>query len=271
MKFFNRNKSFNWIIKLFKITDEQSVKEFKLDESILKSVKLITSQTNLIPTHLDLNFTEATSKLNDFKKLLAEQEEIYDSMICFGKESDNTHFSITNQILYYTERPQNSFIEICIQITDKKMNRADAERITEELIIDYEFEYAYITKLPLGYSISTERKMKQGLFSKKMEITKTDNIWPSHLVAINDSYIKKPYKINYLNISQITALKRNSILLEYGIVKPISSKITKWALSQQELERVIEDKRIKEISILTPELDFLNTDKAKDYENRMKL
>ncbi|SEL53970.1 hypothetical protein SAMN04487910_2757 [Aquimarina amphilecti] len=270
MGFFNRTKSFNWIIKLFKITDEQSVNEFKTEESILKSVELITNQTNLIPTHLDVNFTEVRNKLNDFKKVIAKQEEIYDSMICFGTDRDNTHFSITNQILNYTEKPQNSFIEISIQITDKKINRPDAERIAEKLIIDYEFEYAYITRLPSDYSISTERKMKQGLFSKKMEILKTDHIWPSHLVAINDSYIKKPYRINYLNISQITALKRNSIFSEYGIVKAISSKITKWSLNEQELEHVLADKKIKEISILTPELGFLNTDKAKEYENLMK-
>ena len=78
-------------------------------------------------------------------------------------------------MLNYTEQPQNSALEISIQVSSEFADQKSIEKIVEELTNTFDFEYGYVTKLPANYDSGTERKIKKGLFSTSVEVNNTDN------------------------------------------------------------------------------------------------
>ena len=269
MNFFKRNRIENWIVKLFKITDSQSAEQFDMESCILSSIYSINQNTGLTATDFDLNYKDSLNTLKGFKKALKNQNEIVYSFVRFESDKTNTYFSISNPMLNYMEQPLNSALKICIQVSSEFANQKTIERIAEELTKTFDFEYGYVTKLPANYDSETERKIKKGLFSTSVEVNNTDLAWTFHLVGIQNGYIKSLYPLNYLNKSHFNDSNFKERILKYGTFENISDKVFKWSLNSDELDDLKKDKQIKSISIITDNLEFLQTDKAKSFNDKM--
>ena len=271
MNLFGKKKTENWIIKLFKITDKKSAEKFDMERCILSVIDFISQYSNLKATDFDLNYKDSRKTLNGFKKALKNQKEIVYSSVGFDSYKTNTYFTISNPMLNWTEQPKNSSIDICIQIASEFVEQEFIELITEKLIKSYDFEYGYITKLPSNYDSGTERKIKKGLFSTGIEINEIDHAWTFHSVGILEGFIKSIYPVNYLNKSHFADLAMNELISKYGIIENITEYIYKWTLNSEEFESLKNNEQIKKISIITSDLGFLKTEKAKMFKDKMEL
>ncbi|WP_405568914.1 hypothetical protein [Winogradskyella sp. Asnod2-B02-A] len=271
MNFFGKNRAENWIIKLFKITNIKTAEQFDMESCVLSTIDLISQKTELKATHFDINYKNSRKTLNGFKKALKKQKDIVYSFVGFNSNKTNTYFTVDNPMLNWTEQPENSSIDISIQIASDLAELNTIELITKNLIGSFDFEYGYITKLPSNYDSGTERKIKKGLFSTSVEFNEIDHAWTFHSVGILDGFIKRLYHVNYLNKSHFSDLITKELILEYGITENISDSISKWTLSTDEIESLKNNEQIRKISILTDDLGFLKTEKAKIFKGKMEL
>jgi hypothetical protein len=245
MNLFGKSKSDNWIIKLFKITDIKSAKEFDMKNCILSTIDLIDNKFGLKATNFDLNYKDSRKTLSGFKKVLQSQKEVVYSFVGFDSEKTDTYFTINNPMLNRTEYSESSSIDILIQISNELVEQNSIEQITENLIASFDFEYGYITKLPSNYDSGTERKIKKGLFSSNVDVNENDLIWTFHSVGILYGFIKCLYPVNYLNKSHFVDLATKEMILEYGITEKVTKDIYKWTLNLEELEKIKNNKQIK--------------------------
>lgn len=271
MNFFRKNRTENWIIKLFKITDNKTAEQFDMQSCILSVIDLISQNPELEATNFDINYRDLTKTLNGFKKALKKQKEVVYSFVGFNSDKTNTYFTINNPMLNWTEKPEHSSIEISIQIAREFTELKTIELTTKNLITSFDFEYGYITKLPSNYDSGTERKIKKSLFSSSVEVNEIDHAWTFHSVGILDGFIKRLYPINYLNKSHFSDLRLKELILKYGILEKISDNISKWTLSLEEIEDLKNNEQIQKISIITNDLGFLKTNKAKMFKDKMEL
>ncbi|MDF1698564.1 MAG: hypothetical protein P1U56_22120 [Saprospiraceae bacterium] len=271
MNFFSKNTTENWIIKLFKITDNKTVEQFDMESCILSTIDSICQKTELKATDFDINYKDSRKTLNGFKKALSKQKEVVYSFVGFNSDKTNTYFTVDNPMLNWTERPENSSINISIQIAREYAELNTIERITKNLITSFDFEYGYITKLPSNYDSGTERKTKKGLFSTSVEVNEMDHAWTFHSIGILHGFIKRIYPINYLNKSHFSDVLTKELILNYGNTENISDNITKWTLSPDEIKFLKNNEQIQKISILTDSLDFLKTEEAKVFKGKMEL
>ncbi len=271
MDFFRKNRTENWIIKLYKITDNKTAEQFDMESCILSTIDLISQKTELKATDFDINYKDSRKTLNGFKKALKKQKEIVYSFVGFDSDKTNTYFTVDNPMLNWTEQPENSSVNISIQIASELVELNSIELITENLIESFDFEYGYITKLPSNYDSGTERKIKKGLFSTSVEVNETDHVWTFHSVGILDGFIKRLYPVNYLNKSHFADLRTKELVSEYGIVENISDSISKWTLSLEEIDSLKNNEQIRKISVITDDLGFLKTEKAKVFKGKMEL
>jgi len=271
MNFFRKNRTENWIIKLFKITDNNTAEQFDMESCILSTIDSISQKTELKATDFDINYNDSRKTLNGFKKALKKHKEIVYSIVGFDSNKTNTYFTIDNPMLNWTEQPENSSIYISIQIAREFADLNTIELISKNLIISFDFEYGYITKLSSNYDSETERKIKKGLFSTSIEVNEKDHVWTFHSVGILDGFIKQLYPVNYLNKSHFADLGTKELVSKYGIIENISESISKWTLSLEEIDNLKNNEQIRKISIITDDLGFLKTEKAKVFKGKMKL
>lgn len=271
MNLFGKKKADNLIIRLFKITDKNAAEKFDMEDCILSVLNSLTQHSDLVATDFSINYNTSRKTINGFKKALSKQKVIVDSFVGFDSDKTNTYFSISNPMLNWSEQPKNSTIDLCIRVTPEFMEKSSLDKIAEKLIEKYQFEYGYRTTLPSNYSSVTERKIKKGLFFSSSKITKIDHIWTFHLVGILDGYIKKIYPVNYLNKSHINDLATNKLITNYGVTQSITENILKWTLHREEFDKLKDNEQIKKISIITSDLAFLKTEKAKIFNDKMEL
>lgn len=271
MNLFQSKKHYNWIIKLFKITDIHSAKSFDMENCILLTIDLIHQNTHLNSSDFDLNYTISKKNLKGFQKALKSQKEIIYGYVGFNSKEKKAYFTTNNSMLNLIDQPQNSAIDIIIQIPCDFIEQKSIENIAKELLNEYDFEYGYITKLPSNYDADTERKIKKGLFSTEIEINEFDHAWAFHLVGINEGFIKEVYPINYLNKSHFINTSIKKLITQNGTTENISEYVTKWTLSSEELESLKVNQDIKKISIITPDLEFLKTKKSHEFNTKMNL
>jgi hypothetical protein len=271
MNLFRKKKPDNWIVKLFRITDQKSAEDFNMEECIINTIKFIEQESILKPTDFDINYQITRKSLNGFMKALKSQKEIVYSFVGFDSNNTNSLFVISNPMLNWTKKPDNSSIDVCIQIASNIIDSEKVDKIAKGLIESYDFDYGYITKLPWNYDSNSERKLKIGLFSITSDVNETDHAWTFHKLAVLDGFIKRLYPINYLNDSHVKSSKLKELLSNFGAIENVTKRIYKWTLDSNEIEILKKNEDIYEMSIITPGLEFLKTDKAKVINNKMKL
>lgn len=271
MNIFRKNRPKNWVIKLFKITDQDSAVGFDMELCILSIIDYVSQQYGLRAMVFDLNYRTSPKTLDGFKRALKSQKEIVYSFIGFDSNKNGTYFSISNPMLNFIAPPENSMIDVCIQISAEFSELKSIAPLAENLIRDFGFEYGYITRLPANFDAETERKLKKGLFSLGAEINEFDHAWTFHSLGILKGYIKRLYLHNYLNSSHFANSDLKQLLSNHGEVQEVTKDVFKWTLAPEELEGLKKNRIINSVSIVTPGLEFLKTENALLFNDRMKL
>jgi len=269
MKLFKK-KSDIIVLKLFKITDEKLAVSFEMKKLLFQAINEIEKISTKQADSFCLNFNKNYNTLKGFKNALTKVPEIVYSFINFDSNKTNTFFSVDNAMLNYIHKPHYSSINLCLQIADKYLETGSIEKIAYSLLDKFNFEYGYIHKMPEDFDALTERKCK-GLFSHSVTINEIDHAWTFHKIAILNGYLKKVYKVNFLNKSQFENQIIKNAISKYGKIKSLNEKIYQWELTDLELHNLNKSGMISERLIISKDMHFLNTKDAKKFNNLMKI
>ena len=162
MKFLKKNRTKNWIIKLFKLTDQNSAEKFKMESNILLCINRIERFTELKAKAFDINYQSFYKTKSGFEKALKSNNELVYCFVDFDSEKTESYFSISNQMLNLNEKPKKETIDFCLQINTKYCDRDLILELNRILINELDFDYGYTTQLDANYDSGTERKIKKG-------------------------------------------------------------------------------------------------------------
>ena len=245
MNFLKKKQTENWIIKLFKLTDQNSAEKFDMESKILFCNNLIGKITELKSENFDINYQSNYKTKKGFEKALKSKKELIICIVGFGSDKTGTYFSITNQMLNLKEKPKKSTIDFCLQIKTEYINEKTILGFNKTLIEELDFDYGYTTKLASDFDAETERKIKKGLFSTSVKILEKDYKWNLEKTNILNGVIKNLYPINYLNESHFTNPEQKKTISEFGELKKLNNRIYKWNLTDSEIEKLKSTKRIE--------------------------
>lgn len=245
MNFLKKIQTEIWVIKLFKLTDQNSAEKFDMESKVLFCNNLIEERTELKSENFDINYQSSYKTKKGFEKALKSKKEIVICIVDFNSDKTDTYFSIDNQMLNLTEKPKKSTIDFCLQIKAEFVNEKTILELNKNLITELDFDYGYTTKLTSDFDAGTERKIKKGLFSTSVKILDKDFKWSSEKTNILNGAIKNLYPINYLNESHFTSPEKKKIISEFGELEKINDKIYKWNISNSEIEKLKNTKRIE--------------------------
>ncbi len=257
--------------KQTKITDKDSAEKFDMKSCILLLIDSIVQQTDLNATEFDINFKSLGKSLNGFKNDLKKQEKVVYCFVGFDSEKTNTYFIVNNPMFNWTDKPDNSSVDVCIQIASNLCDSEKVDKIVGGLIENSDFDYGYITKLPWNFDSSSKRKLKRGLFTISSDVNEIEHAWTFHKLGVCNGFIKRIYPINYLNDSHLKSIRLKELLSGFGTIENVNKDIYKWTLDSNEIVQLRRNEIINEISIITPELGFLKTEKARMFYDKMKL
>ncbi len=243
MNFLKKNRTQNWIIKLFKLTDQNSAETFEMESNILLCIDRIEELTELKAKAFDINYQSFYKTKSRFEKVLKSNKEVVYCFVDFDSENTETYFSISNQMLNLNEKPEKETIDFCLQISTKYCDKDSILELNRVLINELDFDYGYTTKLDSNYDSGTERKIKKGLFSTSVNILEKDHIWTSTKINILNGTIKNLYPINYLNKSHLSNSEQKKIISEFGNLSEVNNRIYNWNLTDLEIEKLKKTKR----------------------------
>ena len=243
MKFLKKNRTKNWIIKFFKLTDQNSAEKFEMESKVLFCIEQIEQLTELKAKTFDINYQSIYKTKSGFEKALKSKKDLVYCFVDFDSEKTETYFSISNQMLNLNEKPEKETIDFCLQISTEYCDNDSILEFNRVLINVLDFDYGYTTQLDSNYDSGTERKIKKGLFSTSVNIIEKDHIWTSTKINILNGTLKNLYPINYLNKSHLSNSEQKKTILEFGNLSEINNRIYKWNLTDLEIEKLKETKR----------------------------
>lgn len=268
---FNFKKKYFFLIKLYKITDQNSYGQFPTSELVIDCINRLKSLIEFSPTNFELNYSKKYKSLKAFETALTKSEVIY-SCIEFDTEKTDCFFTVANPMLNYTNKPKKSNLELYIQFDEKYFN-STAIDICASLIEKFGFEYGFVHRFQKKIDGITEKIIKQGLFSSEITISEDDLTWQFHSVGINYGFIKKLYNFNFLNRSQFENKSIKEQLEKVGETQSISSNMLIWKISDEELKVLnnISSLKSRIIDIPVKENIFLKNVEAKVLNDLMKI
>lgn len=270
IRLIRRKEKGKWIIKLFRIVNQESASRFNMVTCIVETVDMLQHTLNLLAIDFEINYQISRKSYKGFKKVLQNQTEIVYCSVKFKSENHSALLTISNHMLNWTKKPEYSSIDIVIELPEEKIDQSKSEVLAEELAREYKFEYGYCMIIPMNYDSTTERKLRNGIFSKEVMIDDSDIAWEFHKLGIREGYIKKLYPINYLNKKQLQKLSIGNFLQNYGELESISNDLYKWILPFEDYDFIRKNESIKQLSIITDNLAFLNTGIAKIIKQKME-
>lgn len=243
MKFLKKNRTKNWIIKLFKLTDQNSAETFEMESKILFCIERIEQLTELKAKTFDINYQSIYKTKSGFEKALKSNKELVYCFVDFDSDKTETYFSISNQMLNLNEKPEKETIDFSLQISTKYCDRDSILELNRVLINNLDFDYGYTTELDSNYDSETERQIKKRLFSSSVSILEKDHIWTSTKINILNGTIKNLYPVNYLNKSHFSNSEQKKIISEFGNLSNVNNRIYEWDLTDLEIEKLKKTRR----------------------------
>ena len=238
MKFLKKNRTKNWVIKLFKLTDQNSAEKFEMESNILFCIERIEQVTELKAKIFDINYQSIYKTKSGFQKALKSNKELVYCFVDFDSEKTKTYFSISNQMLNLNEKTEKETIDFSLQISTEYCDEKSIIELNRIIITELEFDYGYTTQLDSNFDSGTERKIKKGLFSTSVEILDKDHIWTSKKINILNGTIKNLYPINYLNKSHLSNSEQKKTILEFGNLNKVNSRIYEWTLTDLDIDKL---------------------------------
>lgn len=93
--------------------------------------------------------------------------------------------------------------------------QSDLLRVAREIYEVFKFDYGYITYLPDNFDLSTETKIKKGLFTSETSVSASELKWRSQIQLLLEGKLKDIYDVNILNAKQFENIKSKVTDVKY--------------------------------------------------------
>jgi hypothetical protein len=238
--FAKSNKEYD-VLKLFKVVDLETAKQFQTKECINVLLSFLNKHYNMHPNVFDLNY--GNKVWNSFKKFEESIVKISDESIVSLSgyyTLSKSRFSFTNNILNL-KGVALSYINITLVIDKSFLNSDIIINLVKKMNNISEFDYGYGFRISDDYDFDTEKKYKKSLFGNSISICITDEDINSEKRKIDfkDGYIKKIYSLNFLNALQLKSSKiKDNVEKKIGVLSELNDKLFQWSLNDDDLDEI---------------------------------
>lgn len=269
--FFKKRKEYYKVLKLFKVVDNTSAKEFSVKKFLISSIDLIKNDLRKSFRNFEINYgTNAWKSELAFNKGIKKLQDtsIITSFLATEGDDSSSYFLFENSLLNSVDEPKYGILNIELAIEESLCDTLGLINFTIKKSELLDFDYGYIVGLDESYDFSSERKKKARLFGFEVSVEEIDMVWRSHGIAMNKGYFKKLYPINLINQSHLSQdIIKEFMKDEIGEFNQMNNKIVSWSLNQEQYNLAL--KKLQESKYLvSDELTykrFLSTTEASEF------
>ena len=224
-------------IKLYKVVTLEMTKMHKTKDLIYTLFEYFSTNFDLTFEYFDVNYGFKEFRTNrGFSNYLEKVDDSILSYISMINKNENIVFTVNLPFRNYLKgkEPQLSDIYFKFKFCNYPFENFKIVDLVNTLIIKEQLDYGYFFETDnLNY---LDWEYKSSLFKKDIGF-ELNVLWNRHLVGINYGYLKKLYKYNFINESQMNQpIVKKSFNQKIGKFERVNENITLWQLDDQEFK-----------------------------------
>lgn len=221
--------------RMYKIVDLEYTNNHDTKATVYFILDYFKQKLNQNFNHFSINYgNKVYRSLDGFINYL---EKVDKSKLCYISMfalNENISLTITHSIRNYLKgrEPKLNSFDLFIDVYKNELNNKDIVKFTKEMIKTENFDYAYLFDTDdRDYSYS---EYKNSFFKKDIGF-ELNVLWNHHCVAVKYGFLKKLYKYNFINHSQIIQPVVNECFKQnIGKFEMVDENITLWHIDDDE-------------------------------------
>ena len=209
--FSSKEKENLWAIKLYKKLWEGTLSDVSVGDLVARLVTLCFKDDEPFDC-IEINYGE--KEYCSIKSLLLDEKRLssrkVNHMSCLNSQSGEEIV-----ILFHKKGEEYGSVLLEVILVSSSLNLievSDSIRIAKDLISVASWDYAYGFMVSKGVDVRSERKIRKGIFSTSVSVSKTDIERIKKLHSIHLGYVPQLYAFNMLNKKQMENMPSESKL-----------------------------------------------------------
>ena len=209
--FSSKEKENLWAIKLYEKLWEGTLPDVSIGDLVARIVTLCFKDDEPFDC-IEINYGE--KEYCSIKSLLLDEKRLSSRKVnhisCFNSQSGEEIV-----ISFYKKGEEYGSVLLEVILVSSSLNLIEVPgsiRIAKDLVSVASWDYAYGFMVSRGVDVRSERKIRKGLFSTSVSVSKTDIERMKKLHSIHLGYVPQLYAFNLLNKKQMENLPSESKL-----------------------------------------------------------
>ena len=209
--FSSKEKENLWAIKLYEKLWEGTLPDVSIGDLVARLVTLCFKDDEPFDC-IEINYGE--KEYCSIKSLLLDEKRLSSRKVnhisCLNSQSGEELV-----ISFYKKGEEYGSVLLEVILVSSSLNLIEVPgsiRIAEDLVSVASWDYAYGFIVSRGVDVRTERKIRKGIFSTSVSVSKTDIERMKKLHSIHLGYVPQLYAFNMLNKKQMENLPSESKL-----------------------------------------------------------
>lgn len=209
--FSSKEKENLWAIKLYEKLWEGTLSDVSIGDLVARLVTLCFKDDEPFDC-IEINYGE--KEYCSIKSLLLDEKRLSSRKVnhisCFNSQSGEEIV-----ISFYKKGEEYGSVLLEVILVSSSLNLIEVPgsiRIAKDLVSVASWDYAYGFMVSRGVDVRSERKIRKGLFSTSVSVSKTDIERMKKLHSIHLGYVPQLYAFNLLNKKQMENLPSESKL-----------------------------------------------------------
>lgn len=209
--FSSKEKENLWAIKLYEKLWEGTLSDVSIGDLVARLVTLCFKDDEPFDC-IEINYGE--KEYCSIKSLLLDEKRLSSRQVnhisCFNSQSGEEIV-----ISFYKKGEEYGSVLLEVILVSSSLNLievSDSIRIAKDLVSVASWDYAYGFMVSRGVDVRTESKIRKGLFSTSVSVSKTNIERIKKLHSIHLGYVPQLYAFNLLNKKQMENLPSESKL-----------------------------------------------------------
>ena len=209
--FSSKEKENLWAIKLYEKLWEGTLSDVSIGDLVARLVRLCFKDDEPFDC-IEINYGE--KEYCSIKSLLLDKKRLSSRKVnhisCFNSQSGEEIV-----ISFYKKGEEYGSVLLEVILVSSSLNLKEVPgsiRIAKDLVSVASWDYAYGFLVSKGVDVRTESKIRKGLFSTSVSVSKTNIERKKKLHSIHLGYVPQLYAFNLLNKKQMENLPSESKL-----------------------------------------------------------
>ena len=209
--FSSKEKENLWAIKLYEKLWEGTLSDVSIGDLVARLVTLCFKDDEPFDC-IEINYGE--KEYCSIKSLLLDEKRLSSRKVnhisCFNSQSGEEI-----AISFHKKGEEYGSVLLEVILVSSSLNLIEVPgsiRIAKDLVSVASWDYAYGFMVSRGVDVRSERKIRKGLFSTSVSVSKTDIERMKKLHSIHLGYVPQLYAFNLLNKKQMENLPSESKL-----------------------------------------------------------